>query len=78
MNTDLTTSPAVAAAQCLHLSASGQRCWRPAGEDGFCELHSPNAAPQFAFTPGRKLAAILLAAAVLWPILLDLYRAFHH
>jgi uncharacterized protein DUF5763 len=64
--------------QCLHLGRSGNRCSRAALEDGFCERHSPNAPAQFAFTASRKIAAIFLALAVLWPILLDLYRAFHH
>lgn len=72
-----TEAQAAAVWQCLHLSASGERCRRAATEDGFCERHGPNAAPQFAFNASRKIAAILLAAAVLWPILLDLYRAFH-
>lgn len=62
--------------QCLHLGRSGNRCPRAALEDGFCERHSPNAPPQFAFTASRKIAAIFLAIAVLWPILLDLYHAF--
>ena len=58
--------------QCLHLGRSGNRCSRAALEDGFCERHSPNAPPQFAFAASRKIAAIFLAIAVLWPILLDL------
>ncbi|HLW81526.1 MAG TPA: DUF5763 domain-containing protein [Candidatus Acidoferrales bacterium] len=64
--------------QCLHLNPSGQRCSRPALEDGFCERHGPDATWRFAFTARRKIAAILLAAAILWPILLDLYHALHH
>ena len=75
MQTSSTDAPQPAS-QCLHLGRSGNRCSRSALDGGFCERHSPNAPPQFAFTASRKIAAILLAAAVLWPILLDLYRAF--
>ena len=76
MQGPMNTQPSMAT-RCLHMGAYGERCWREATEDGFCERHSPNAPAQFAFTASRKIAAIFLALAVLWPILLDLYRAFH-
>jgi len=66
---------------CLYLGPRGQRCDRPALEDGFCALHSPDA-----IVPGpgiwfRRLAALLVAAAILWPIieaLLDELSHWHH
>ncbi|MFZ0334914.1 MAG: DUF5763 domain-containing protein [Candidatus Acidiferrales bacterium] len=64
-----------AAPQCLHLSRSGERCQRPALEDGFCELHGPDAVSRFNTAARRRLFAILLGAAILWPILVDLWHA---
>lgn len=67
-----------AVTQCLHLGRSGARCLRAALEDGFCERHAPDAAWRFNIAARRKLFAVLLAAAVLWPLLVDLYHALHH
>ena len=67
-----------AAPQCLHLSRSGERCQRPALEDGFCELHGPDAVSRFNTAARRRLFAILLGAAILWPILVDLWHAIQH
>ncbi len=64
--------------QCLHLGRSGERCLRAALQDGFCERHGTDAAWRFNIAARRKLFAVLLAAAVLWPILVDLYHALHH
>jgi hypothetical protein len=53
---------------CLYLGPSGQRCDRRAAKDGFCSRHQPDmptAASPF-FTP-KKLAAFLIALAMLWP-----------
>lgn len=63
--------------QCLHLGRSGERCLRAALEDGFCERHGPDAAWRFNIAARRKIFAVLLAAAVLWPILVELYRSLH-
>lgn len=66
------------ATQCLHLGRSGERCLRAALEDGFCEWHGPDAAWRFNIAARRRIFAVLIAAAVLWPILLDLWHALHH
>ena len=53
---------------CLYLGPAGQRCARRATRDGFCQRHQPGASvicPPF-FTP-KKLAAFLIALAMLWP-----------
>lgn len=63
------------AAKCLHLGRSGERCSRAAQENGFCERHGPDAAWRFNVAARRRIFAVLLAAAVLWPFLLDLWRA---
>ena len=63
------------AAQCLHLGRSGERCSCAAAEDGFCERHGPDAVWRFNIAARRRIFAVLLAAAVLWPILVDLWRA---
>jgi hypothetical protein len=54
---------------CLYLGPQGQRCDRPALEDGFCHHHSPDAAPLGPWTWFRRFAALLVAAAILWPII---------
>ena len=54
---------------CLYLGPRGQRCNRPAREDGFCRVHSLEAEPASPWTWFRRVAAILLAAAILWPII---------
>jgi hypothetical protein len=54
---------------CLYLGPRGQRCDRPAREDGFCRVHSPDAEPVGPWTWFRRGAALLVAAAILWPII---------
>ena len=54
---------------CLYLGPHGERCDRPAREDGFCLVHSPEAAQIGPWTWFRRVAAILVAAAILWPII---------
>lgn len=66
------------ASQCLHLNRSGQRCPRPAYEDGFCERHGPEGVWRFNTAARRKIFALLLGLAILWPILVDLYHAIQH
>ncbi len=53
---------------CLYLGPAGQRCDRRATRDGFCQRHQPDAptASTPFFTP-KKLAAFLIALAMLWP-----------
>lgn len=75
METERAAEAPDAARQCLHLGRSGERCSRVAAEDGFCERHGPHAVWRFNVAVQRKLFAVLLAAAVLWPILVDLWRA---
>jgi hypothetical protein len=61
---------------CLYLGPAGQRCDRRATQDGFCQRHQPNAttiSPPF-FTP-KKLAAFLIALAMLWPELMRFLSA---
>jgi hypothetical protein len=53
---------------CLHLSARGGRCERPALEGGFCARHSAEAIDAGPWVWFRRLAALLVAAAILWPI----------
>lgn len=76
--TDRTTQSPNAARQCLYLSPSGHRCASPALDDGFCERHGPDGVWRFNVAAGRRILAILLGAAVLWPILVDLYHALRH
>ena len=53
---------------CLYLGPAGQRCDRRATRDGFCQRHQPDAPTTSTpfFTP-KKLAAFLIALAMLWP-----------
>jgi hypothetical protein len=64
--------------RCLHLGRSGERCGRPAFEDGFCESHGPDATWRFGTAARRKFMAVLLGIAVLWPWLADLWHAIQH
>jgi hypothetical protein len=75
-----TEAPAGGRGTCLYLGPQGQRCWRPAGPSGFCARHvppGPGAAPQ----PGpwlRRLVALLVAAGLLGPLLVELVRSLLH
>lgn len=53
---------------CLYFGPAGQRCDRRATRDGFCQRHQPDAPTTSTpfFTP-KKLAAFLIALAMLWP-----------
>jgi hypothetical protein len=53
---------------CLYFGPAGQRCDRRATTDGFCSRHQPGTPVIWApfFTP-KKLAAFLIALAMLWP-----------
>ncbi|HEV2387408.1 MAG TPA: hypothetical protein VGS20_09155 [Candidatus Acidoferrales bacterium] len=63
---------------CLHLAANGRRCERPALEGGFCAGHSLEGAESGPWTWFKRLAALALAAAILWPILEDFLTELSH
>lgn len=53
---------------CLYLGPAGQRCDRGATGDGFCQRHQPGMPTSSApFLTPKKLAAFLIALAMLWP-----------
>ncbi len=60
---------------CLYLGPSGQRCDRRALAGGYCANHRPGAIglPKIALSK-RTIAAILAAAGILWPYIVDLVR----
>lgn len=53
---------------CLYLGPRGQRCDRPALEGGFCARHTADAIDIGPWTWFRRLAALLVVVAILWPI----------
>lgn len=59
---------------CLHLGAGGERCSRPAGENGFCERHDPSAGFNVGAMLAKRLWAVFALLAVLWPLLVDVVR----
>jgi Family of unknown function (DUF5763) len=59
---------------CLYLGPQGQRCDRPAGEDGFCTRHSPEHAVDRRRIAKQVVAFLLLALGLLWPLLHDFLR----
>lgn len=61
-------------ATCLHLGRSGQRCWRPAQEDGFCSSHGPGVERRVQLIASRRLIAVTLGFVVLWPIFEEFWR----
>lgn len=63
---------------CLYLGPRGQRCMRPALEGGFCARHSPEAIRREIWIWSRRLAAILLTVALLWPIIASFLGALSH
>ncbi len=63
---------------CLHLGPAGERCTRPAYEDGFCDRHGASTAWPLSGQVSRKFAALLIGLAVIWPILEDLWHALRH
>jgi hypothetical protein len=63
-----------AARPCLHLGPRGERCTRPAGENGFCERHDPKTGFNIAGLLAKRLWAVFALLAVLWPLLVDLVR----
>lgn len=63
---------------CLYLGPQGQRCDRPAVEDGFCARHVPGAVDLGPWTWFRRFAALLLTAAILWPIIEAFLESLSH
>lgn len=68
-------------AQCLHIDARGRRCPEAAGEDvPFCSRHRAPSEPQPLLLGGEgrrllfRLAALLLLAIFLAPLLVQGYR----
>jgi hypothetical protein len=60
---------------CLYLGPAGQRCHRPALEQGYCSKHQPGArAEHFRSELPRRAVAVLGLLAVIWPLLVDLVR----
>jgi len=59
---------------CLHLGPRGERCTRPALEDGVCELHGEHPVLPRWFDWARRFAALLLLLILLWIVLADFLR----
>lgn len=59
---------------CLYLGPTGQRCDRPAREDGFCNRHAPEGASAAWSNPFRIAAALALLLATIWPLLAHFLR----
>jgi hypothetical protein len=66
-------------AQCFHLDSRGRRCGRET-DDGayFCDEHAPAIAPQPLAASlrrwGLRLAALLLLAVFVLPLVVQVYR----
>jgi hypothetical protein len=56
---------------CLYLGPGGERCSRPAEDDGFCKLHGPERGKRVA----RGAVAVLGVLIALWPFVVDVIRA---
>lgn len=63
---------------CLYLGPQGQRCNRPALEGGFCARHAPGAVDLGPWIWFRRFAALLLTAAILWPIIAAFLNSLSH
>lgn len=62
------------ARHCLHIGPHGERCTRPATEDGFCYLHFAGTEAVARRDRIRKLIAIAVGLGALWPALFSLWR----
>ena len=80
VESDDPANPSAGAAHgpCLYLGPRGQRCDRAALEDGFCALHSPDAVALGPWVWFRRMAALLLLAAILWPLVDALLEELSH
>lgn len=63
---------------CLYLGPNGQRCPRPALEGGFCARHAADAISASPWAWFRRLAGLLVAAAILWPIIQSFLEELSH
>jgi Family of unknown function (DUF5763) len=63
---------------CLYFGPGGERCYRPALDNGFCTRHQPNASPtgppDEARARRKKTAATIGILAALWPLIEELLR----
>lgn len=63
---------------CLYLGPAGERCYRPALDNGFCPSHQPNASPGALRDASRsrkkKAAATVGIIAAFWPLIEELIR----
>lgn len=71
---DLSAQPSGDRGPCLYLGPAGQRCDRPALEDGFCSVHQPGGPAGKIGPSNRTLAAIAAIAGILWPYIADVVR----
>jgi hypothetical protein len=61
---------------CLYFGPAGQRCERRATRDGFCARHQAGAsAVRVPILTPKKIAAFLVAIAMLWPELVRIVSA---
>src|SRR5215469_14565425 len=71
----ISTGNASSLGPCLYLGPSGERCFRPALETGFCGRHRLGKQVESSGRSRNKiLAATIGIAGVLWPVLSDLIR----
>jgi hypothetical protein len=63
---------------CLYFGPSGERCYRPALNNGFCARHQDNPSPTALRDEARartkKAAAAAGIIAVIWPLIEELLR----
>jgi hypothetical protein len=60
---------------CLYLGPGGERCVRPAEDDGFCKLHGPEQDSARGKRVARGAVAVLGVLIALWPFVVDVIRA---
>jgi hypothetical protein len=63
---------------CLHLGRDGRRCSRPALEDGFCERHGADGEAYAQSIVRRRMVAVILGLAALWPFFWEFWREISH
>ncbi|HTU33945.1 MAG TPA: hypothetical protein VMF66_09095 [Candidatus Acidoferrum sp.] len=65
---------------CLYLGPAGERCYRPALDNGFCPSHQPNSSPTGTVlrdqsrSRKKKAAATVGIIAAFWPLIEELVR----
>lgn len=74
----LSNAQAANQSACLYLGPAGERCYRPALDNGFCPTHQPNASPTALRDRSRsrkkKAAATVGIIAAMWPLIEELLR----